>query len=386
MQKTGVIDSYESLIWTEKYNDIGDFSLKIPFKEVSEVGKYKLGQKLGISLSYVVMIIENIELTASEGKKLIKLSGRSLESILDQRVVIYKDDKAKDDKIKFLPSYTVTDTPAGIIRRFFYDICVRGLLSPADRIPMYVDTQFVPRPTLPYPSEEITINIPPSSIYTIAKDICSRYNLGFRLIRNPDGGTLHFSVYTGDDRTSSQKEYLPVIFDPDLNTAKGATALSTSNLDKNVGYVFTENEVTMIKDPQSAEDVEGFDRKVMAIDATSLPDNLTPYEYTRDMKRIAEEELYINSAFSELEVEIEDFTHYVYNRHYNLGDLVEARVHGQNSVLKVTEHILTVDREGIKSYPTLVNVYSSTPNSWRSMGNMTWLSYEEDLTTTWSTL
>ena len=82
-----ILDSYESFIWTERFNEYGDFELYLPansyFLEILKPDYY-----LQRNDSERLMIIEEIQIKTDvdEGNHLT-ITGRSLESILCRRIV-----------------------------------------------------------------------------------------------------------------------------------------------------------------------------------------------------------------------------------------------------------------------------------------------------------
>ena len=86
-QVVGVVDAYESFIWTDRFYSYGDFELYTAFDsrilDICQQDYY-----LWIKQSEHMMIIEGIEIEsdADNGNKL-RITGRSLESIIDRRIV-----------------------------------------------------------------------------------------------------------------------------------------------------------------------------------------------------------------------------------------------------------------------------------------------------------
>ena len=86
-EKIGVIDDYESIIWTTRYYEPGDFEIKIP------AGSQNIGllEKDNYLIRYddeTVMIIERLNIiTDVENGNFILAAGRCLKSILDRRVI-----------------------------------------------------------------------------------------------------------------------------------------------------------------------------------------------------------------------------------------------------------------------------------------------------------
>lgn len=82
-----IVDTYESFIWTDRYYKYGDFELYTAV-DSQIVDIMQLDRYLKIDGSEHMMIIEKdlIESDPEEGNR-ITVSGRSLESILDRRIV-----------------------------------------------------------------------------------------------------------------------------------------------------------------------------------------------------------------------------------------------------------------------------------------------------------
>lgn len=83
----GVVDTYESFIWTDRWNTYGDFELYTSF----DYNLLQLCQQdyyIQIDDSEHTMIIEGVQVeTDSETGIHLRITGRSLESILDRRIV-----------------------------------------------------------------------------------------------------------------------------------------------------------------------------------------------------------------------------------------------------------------------------------------------------------
>lgn len=84
------LTQYESLMWVDKYDEPGNFEIYLPpteeIKMAAQIDNYFMSDK-----SEHLMIIEKLETTVSpeNGERLV-VSGRSLESILDRRVIFLK--------------------------------------------------------------------------------------------------------------------------------------------------------------------------------------------------------------------------------------------------------------------------------------------------------
>ena len=88
------IDHFISVLWTDRYDDTGDFEIQMyPTNEAVEaVQKEHLVYNPSPWIWMNTMIIENIEIgfDESSGNKLLKFSGKSLESYIGRRILVQK--------------------------------------------------------------------------------------------------------------------------------------------------------------------------------------------------------------------------------------------------------------------------------------------------------
>lgn len=82
-----ICEDYKSIIWTERFHGFGDFKLTVP-GTLENLQIYQLDYYLYTKGTNKLMIIEQIELNTEYSKQsLLTVSGRSIESILDRRVM-----------------------------------------------------------------------------------------------------------------------------------------------------------------------------------------------------------------------------------------------------------------------------------------------------------
>ncbi len=98
-----VVDVFKSFIWTERFASYGDFELDIHSNQESR-SKFVVGARIAINQSYRVMTVETVENTTnSDGEKILKVSGRSLEAILEDRVARRTLASLDADPSRYLP-------------------------------------------------------------------------------------------------------------------------------------------------------------------------------------------------------------------------------------------------------------------------------------------
>lgn len=365
-----VVDSFESLIWTERFAAIGDFEMTIHSTPENRALLVP-GVRLGLNESHRVMTIETVENSTSEdGLQILKIKGRSLESILDDRLA--RDNLAN---LTTESKWVITDKPAVIARKIFHDICILGQLDAGDIIPLVAEGSTIfPADNVAEPSETITYEIEPMSVYWAIKNIADQYTFGFRLIRNLDAGQLYFDIYTGSDRTTQQTVLPAVVFSQELDNLQNTSSLTSTALYKNVAYVISPVGHEVVYPLDVDPTIAGFERRVLFVKADDIEDVDPNIASARMIQRGKDELAKYRSLFA-FDGEINQNSQYKYGTDYRLGDLVELRdSDGGSNNMQVTEQIFVSDTQGDRSYPTLaLNFYigAGTWSAWE-FSNKTW--------------
>lgn len=377
LRREYVIDWFESLIWTERYAAFGDFEVDI-LSTIGSRNLLKAGTFLAMNESYRVMMVETVEdSTNSQGIKMLSVKGRSIEAILMDRVA-----KESLSDLTVSPKWVITDQPGDVARKIFHDICVTGILNAGDIIPFINEGTFMPDDTIPEPSEPITVELEPTTVYDAIEDLCKVWSMGFRLLRHLDTSQLYFDIYVGNDLTTSQTVLPSVVFTPSLDNLQNTKELTTIDQAKNVAYVYSAVGFQMVYADGVNPDVEGFERRVLTVNATDVTEE-TP-DIPAALIQKGKEELAKNRTLQAFDGEISQSSQYKYGRDYNLGDIVEIRnTDGVTNNMRVTEQIFVSDREGERSYPTLTLNAFITAGSWASwMKQKVWA--EMGLTEYWA--
>ena len=187
-QDVAVIDSYNSLIWTERFDEFGDFELHMPSnRDMREM--LKKGTVLSIENSYRMMVVESVEEGPSESGWSLAFKGRSLEKVLSDRV----------------GRTTPSGSPKTWINRLAYQALRVGLYSPDDKLDgienglgkIYMPSTIAPNTNpAPYTGSGWTGL---QEAYDSAKTLSG---LGFRILRKPHTTKLYYETYTGNDLTN----------------------------------------------------------------------------------------------------------------------------------------------------------------------------------------
>lgn len=383
LRREEIVDQFESLIWTERFNKAGDFELLI--RSTPDTRRiFKPGLLLACNKSHRVMIVEAIENNAdAEGRRRLKVSGPSLESVMNDRVA-----RASWDDTTTTPAWTLTGTPGAIMRQIFHDICVTGVLNVADKVPFINEgNPLYPVSTINESTTSITMNLDPTTVLQAEMDLGTLYDLGFRLYRNYDQAQLYFDVYAGSDRTTGQTALPAVVFSPELDNLQNTTEFTSISGAKNIAYVISPVGYVVVAATAVDPAIAGLDRHVLLVNASDITDTV-PATATARMIQRGTEELSKNRVLAAFDGEINQNSQYKYMTDYHLGDMVEIRNQdGVGNKMRVTEQIMVQDAEGERSYPTLALNTFITAGSWLSWdGQKKWIDYDADTTTVWATL
>lgn len=358
-----VVDIYKSFIWTDRYNEIGDFEIYIPMGFVN-LSDYKKNYYLWNSESEHLMILESLNISSDneEGHDLA-ITGQSLESLLKRRVVwkktSFKATGTGEDRVK-------PNLQNGIEKLLNENIINPEL--PARKINNFIfEASDDPRIT------ELTFEAQyfGEDLYTIIHNLCAEHNIGFKVTLN-DTGKFVFKLYKGIDRSYAQTANPYVIFSPKYDNLISSNYLDSIQLLKNVALVAGES----IDDPDNQDetiretyvvntlsDITGINRREVYVDASSISrdmgedDKLTEEQYQAHLRQKGIDALIENCQIEAFEGEVNDRIMYKYGRDYFLGDIVQiANEYGHEGQAYVSEFIMSYDQQGSSVYPTFINI------------------------------
>lgn len=376
--RTGtVVEDYESFIWTERFNVLGDFQLTMRSTPANRK-RFAIGTYLNHSETHRIMVVDSIEdIVDEQGRATLKFTGNSIESIFKSRLARNVLSDLTTD-----PKWIITGLPAAIARQIVYDICIVPVLDAGDEVPLFEETPgwMFPEDTIAEPADSVVYEIEPQDLYTALTTITGIYDMGFRIYREWEfGSPLTFGVYMGVDRTSGQSLYPAVVFSPALDNMESTTEFSTASQYKNVAYVISPVGSEIVYAPGVASSISSYERRVLFVRADDIQD-VVPADATARMIQRGLEELAKHRSFAGFDGELNQNSAYRYGgspsldpfeegiKIYNLGDLVELQsATGSRSIMQVTEQIFVSDVQGQRGYPTLTSKTLITPGSWDSV-------------------
>lgn len=391
LRRNAVVDRFESLIWTERFAKKGDFELEV-YSTREMRALFQAGVKLSINKSFRVMTVGTIEDgVSSEGKATLKIKGSSAEAMLEGRVAASTTSTDVEGvTVKTInPTWTLTGTSPNIARQIFDSICRNGDVELSDKIPLLAVGKFYPDSTITEPVASATVELPVNTVLQVIESICDVYDMGYRLVRSHETPQMYFDIYSGNDRTTGQHVFPPIIFSPDLDNLVNTTELVSIEGEKNVAYVISKVGSLIVTPDGVDPEVAGFERRVMFVTADDIDETTEDPEAAMLLR--GKEALAQNRSIRAFDGELAPNIAYRYDDltpgavTYSLGDIVEMRnKDGATNNMRVTEQIFVADREGERAYPTLSMNEFIMPGTWLAWDyNQVWLDLD-DSDETWA--
>lgn len=341
-ESIAVIDTYESMIWTDRYNAYGDFEIYFAMDE-SLLEYIKEDYYLWLKDSEHSMIIEDIKIDADteEGNRLI-VTGRSLESILERRIIW-------GQRIF-----------SGNLQNAIQTMLNENIISPSVADRKIANFIFVPSTDSKITSLTIDNQYTGDDLYTVIKGLCEENNIGFKIVLTDDN-QFAFSLYAGADRSYDQTENPYVVFSPNFENIINSNYFSSKAGYRNVTLVAGEGEGASRKTTVVGS-ASGLDRRELFTDARDISSDtedgtLSDAEYiaqlrTKGLKNLADH--MITTAF---EGEVEVTRLFKYGEDFFIGDIVQiTNEYGNENSAYISELIISNSDEGLSIYPTFKTI------------------------------
>lgn len=335
-----IIDTYKSFIWNDRYNEYGDFEIYVSMSN-DVLTKFQNGYYVQANMSDRTMIIENLTVTTDiEEGDFLCVTGRSLESILDRRIVwqqttFYKPKKVIsviEDLIK--DSITEPTIENRKISNFVFDTEASEIVSD---IGLTSDMQFTG-----------------DVIYDAIVKICDLYDIGFKILL--EDGKFNFYLFKTTDHTYNQSTASYVVFSPDMdNLISSEYNISSSNY-KNVTLVAGEGEGSARKTATINNDTySGLDRRELFTDARDLSSEngeITDDQYKEILESRGLAKLNETTIDTSFDANVDYMQPFAYGEAYHIGDIVQfINQYGIAYRVRVSEFIYSDSSEGTSAYP-----------------------------------
>lgn len=348
------INGYDSVAWTERYREPGTFEI---------VAKLSSGLKdflpEGTLISHTktldIMIVENHQIVEeTDADPILTITGRDLDSILEQRVVGQNWNWASPPASIAVSEYILAANFTWIQAAALIDAHVKTgtVITAGDAIPLVQAGHSVAGTGV---SEARTLAR--KDVLSHLMDILAINDLGCRVLRRhafsgfPGSASVTtLYVHDGDDKRNS------VIFSTKNGDIDSADYLWSIKSMKNAALVSGKFIETMIAGAST-----GRNKRVMLVDGTSIDGHLevTPTGGTLTtirtrMTTLGNQALSAQKRLALSRIDISSTPTYEFRRDYNIGDLVSVdSSYGPVSTMRVIEHVEIVDETGESSHPTL---------------------------------
>ena len=351
----GVIDNFETLIWTRKYKEVGKFQLNLPARE-DNISLMKDENIIYRKDDLEGGIINHIEYSVSDkGEKKIAVSGNFVTSYLSRRIN--------------WKTINYTGRADLLMQKIVKDNCV----SPAQyarKIPLLeiVDTNY---------TDTISKQDSYSNLTDLLTDMCSTKDFGYRVRINTREGTryLAFEVYKGIDRSVNQSGISPTIFSLDMENILTENYVKDNSSFRNTTLIAGAGEGSARKKTTINNGISGLDRLELFVDARDVSDteqaevtddegNTTtvdveiPWsEYEPLLLQRGNEKLSECTKIETFEGTINTNANNVYKVDYDLGDIVTIydKDLGIKLDTRITEIEETYEKGKVEIVPTFGN-------------------------------
>ena len=338
-----LLDVYNSFIWTDRYFKYGDFELHASMSE--DLLQYlKQDYYITNANSEHVMIIEKLLINSDiENGNTIIVSGRSLESLLERRIVWNRT------------------TLSGNLQSGIKKLLDENIISPTDSSRKIDDFIFEESTDSAITGLTIDGQYTGDNLYEVIASICQENGIGFEITLN-NSKQFVFKLYSGVDRSYDQSVYPYVVFSPNFENMVESNYMESKMAMKNVTLIGGEGEGNARK-YTSVGTASGLDRRELFTDARDIRaeddegNAISEAEYLKQLEQRGRENLAENIAVVAFEGQADVVSMFVYGADFFMGDIVQiADEYGHETKSRMVELVSSESEEGVSTYPTFASV------------------------------
>lgn len=343
LDAVSIADTYESFIWTDRYYKYGDFELYAAMRE-GILDFIKQDYYLQSRDSEHVMIIEKLLISSDvEDGNHITITGRSLESILDRRIIWGQK------------------TLNGNLQNAIKTLLNECIISPSDSNRKISNFIFEASTDPTITSLTIEAQYTGDNLYDVIQKICEERNIGFKITLN-DNKQFVFKLYAGTDRSYDQTVVPYVVFSPNFENIINSNYMESKASLKNITLVGGEGEGSARK-YTTVGSGSGLNRRELFTDARDISSDvgdgvvLSNAEYTAQLQQRGKEKLAENTDVTSFEGQVETTIMFKYGEDFFNGDVVQiANEYGHETKARILEIVTSENEEGTSVYPTFKTI------------------------------
>lgn len=343
LDAVAIVDTYESFIWTDRYYKYGDFELYTAMRD-GLLEHIKQDYYIQTRESEHVMIIEKLLISSDvEDGNHITITGRSLESILDRRIIWGQK------------------TLSGNLQNGIKALLNESIISPSDNNRKISNFLFEASSNPAITSLTIDAQYTGDNLYDVIQKICEERDIGFKITLN-DNKQFVFKLYAGTDRSYDQTVVPYVVFSPNFENIINSNYVESKSSLKNVTLIGGEGEGSARK-YATVGSGSGLNRRELFTDARDISSDvgdgvvLTDAEYTAQLKQRGNEKLAENTDITSFEGQVETSIMFKYGEDFFNGDVVQiANEYGHETKARILEIVTSENEEGISVYPTFKTI------------------------------
>ncbi len=315
------IDRYYSLQWAENYYDEGTFELHLAADLFPTIlrSEYVYNNEADEA-----MLIDDVQ-ASDDGKQTLKLSGKSLDTLLKHRVM--------DEVDSF--TGTVEDIARQAVQKYAIASDRSVSLLRLGTRKGYTDTA-------------VATNERGAELYEWLRELLKPYEMSFRIHYNFEDNALDFEVYRGLDRTQEQTANTWAIFSTSYeNLSQFKYARNRSDY-RNYAIVMTDDGTKRV----TVDKTGGAPRRELFVSADDELD-------TAAMTQLGESALAEYAMIETVSGEVQGGANMIYGENYALGDLcnIEDTHLGVSAAARLTQMTTVVEKGVTRRVPSFGEQY-----------------------------
>lgn len=346
LEPVAILDTFQSLIWVDRFSSCGDFEIYLPI-DAAIIPYLSADYYLTLRESNHCMIIEDFLFdTDEEQRNYLTVTGRSLESILDRRIIW---------------GQTIL---TGNLQNGIQSLLNANAISPAITERTIPNLIFEASDDSRITELEIDAQYNGENLYDTIVLLCQTYDIGFKITLREDNMFV-FKLYAGVDRSYDQEVNPYIIFSTKFDNILSSNYLESKKTLKTVTLVAGEGEGAERQTTSVESNLGGgigLNRREIFTDAGDISKTvdegtLTDEEYLAQLAQRGAEVLSENTIIQSFEGQLETSQMYKYGEDFFMGDIVQAvNSYGMESKARIVEYIISQSASGIDIYPTFATV------------------------------